>query len=70
MKTGSLRFFTYCYNEDEIEPLDIVEITENQFINLKGVITYERHTMFENGVNQICLSIEPDNYSYKSELGL
>ena len=55
MKTLTLpvRFFKYDFINDDIE---IVEITEAEFIDIEGQIEYERNTMFENGVNQICLT--------------
>lgn len=50
-----IRFFTTCFIGDN---LDFCEITESQFQALQGVITYDRHTMFTNGVNQVCLTVE------------
>lgn len=29
---------------------------ELEFLQFDGEISYERHTMFENGVNQVCLT--------------
>ena len=56
----NVRFFSYCMN-DENEP-DIVEVSEDQFIQLKDChaasVTYERHTIHDNGVNQVCLTVE------------
>lgn len=63
-----VRFFSYCIN-DEFDA-DIVECSENTFKSLKGAISYERDTMFDNGVNQICLTIEPDNYPDINEVKL
>jgi hypothetical protein len=60
-----VRFFTYCYENNNP---DICEITENQFLELKGKITYERNTVFENGCNQICLTVEPAGYPDADEL--
>lgn len=50
-----IRFFTTCFYGDDI---DFCEITESQFQDLQGVITYERDTMFTNGVNQVILTVE------------
>lgn len=36
--------------------IDTVELTEQEFEEQDGVITYERHTVFQNGVSQICLT--------------
>ena len=35
---------------------DIVECDELGFLNASGPIEYKRHTVRENGVNQICLT--------------
>jgi hypothetical protein len=55
-----VRFFSYCMDEEN-EPV-IVEVTEDQFIQLKDTpaasVTYERHTVHDNGVNQVCLTVE------------
>lgn len=63
-----VRFFTYCIN-DECYP-EIVECSENTFKSLTGSISYARHTMHDNGVNQICLTIEPDDYPDINEVKL
>lgn len=36
--------------------IDTVELTEQEFEEQDGAITYERHTVFQNGVSQICLT--------------
>ena len=70
----NVRFFTYCINENELNEIDICEITENQFLELTvgyendNLIHYERHTMRENGVSQICLTVEPIEAPYFDEL--
>ena len=56
MENMSVRFFTYC-NDEAGE--DVTECTEHQFLSLKGEVTYARHTVWENGVNQICLTVQP-----------
>jgi hypothetical protein len=33
-----------------------VECDEREFMRAEGRITYERHTMRENGADQICLT--------------
>lgn len=38
------------------EEIEIVEVDEAEFLAAEGSITYERHTMWANGVNQICLT--------------
>ena len=47
------RFYTMAYVDKE---LDLVECTEAEFLDAAGTIHYERHTMHQNGVNQICLT--------------
>lgn len=51
----SVRFFIFDWVDDE-EGHDIVEVDEAEFSEFEGVITYERHTVFQNGCNQICLT--------------
>lgn len=54
MKT-TIRFFVYDWIEDEND-WDIIECDELEFLQFDGEISYERHTMFDNGVNQVCLT--------------
>ena len=49
-----VRYFMLDYDlEDGPE---IVEVDEAEFLAADGAITYERHTVWVNGVNQICLT--------------
>lgn len=49
-----VRYFVIDYDiEDGPE---IVEVREYEWTQAKGAITYERHTVIENGVDQICLT--------------
>ena len=52
MKT-IIRFFVYDWYDAEN---DYRECDELEFLQFDGVISYERHTMFENGVDQVCLT--------------
>lgn len=61
----NVRFFCYCIADNEP---DIIEVTESQFTELKGVITYERYTVRENGCRQICLTVEPLDYPQNYDL--
>jgi hypothetical protein len=49
-----VRFFIVDYDLDEGP--DIVEVDERDFLSADGSIKYERHTVFQNGVDQICLT--------------
>lgn len=49
-----VRFFIVDYDLEEGP--DIVEVDERDFLSADGKIEYKRHTMFENGVDQICLT--------------
>lgn len=51
----TIRFFIYDY-DDEQEDYDIIEVSESEFLDFDGEIEYERHTVRENGVNQVCLT--------------
>lgn len=48
-----VRYFAIDYDGEEPE---IVEVDEAEFLAAEGSITYERHTMWANGCNQICLT--------------
>ena len=49
-----IRFFVIGIDETTNE-LDYFEVDEAEFIASKGDIEYQRHTLFENGVDQVCL---------------
>jgi hypothetical protein len=49
-----VRFFIVDYDLDEGP--DIVEVDERDFLSADGSIKYERHTVFQNGMDQICLT--------------
>lgn len=58
IENTNVRFYAYAMISEE---KDIIEISEEKFIefaNDRYTIDYERHTIFENGVAQICLTIE------------
>lgn len=38
---------------------DMIECTEQDFLEAEGEIEYERHTVRENGCSQICLTKNP-----------
>lgn len=57
-KNIPVRFFL-VREDDEDNEIDIHEVDEQEFINGQGAIEYERHTVFENGVSQICLTKNP-----------
>lgn len=54
--TIPVRFFVVDYEGEEA---DIVEVNEHEWIKAEGNITYERHTIRENGAAQICLTKGP-----------
>jgi hypothetical protein len=71
-----VRFFCIVWREtgeDEGE-MDSVEITESCFAGLCGKeatpIQYERHTVFENGAAQICLTLDLPDWPELHELEL
>lgn len=49
-----VRYFVIDYELDDGP--DLVEVNESDFLTYEGRITYERHTIRENGCNQICLT--------------
>ena len=51
--TIPVRFFVVDYEGDEV---DLLEVNEHEFLQAEGRITYERHTVRENGASQIVLT--------------
>lgn len=56
--TIPVRFFVVGYDlgDYDTDQVDIVEVNEHEFLKAEGRITYERHTIRENGVSQIVLT--------------
>ena len=53
----TVRFFIVDFDgEDDAMQWDLVEVDERKFNDTEGVITYERHTVRENGAAQIVLT--------------
>ncbi len=50
----NVRFFIVDYDNEE--EADLIEISEFEFLSYDGQISYERHTVRENGCSQICLT--------------
>jgi hypothetical protein len=55
--TIPVRFFVVDYEGEEV---DLKEVNEHEFLQAEGRITYERHTVRENGCSQICLTKKLD----------
>jgi hypothetical protein len=53
-KRSSVRYFIIDYDLEEGP--DIVECDEYDFMRAPGRIEYKRHTVRENGADQICLT--------------
>ena len=68
IKQTDVRFFSYCMTDDD--EIDVCEVSENTFLQLQGQITYARHSIFNNGVKQICLKIEPSYYPMQCDIEL
>ena len=49
----NVRFFVVDFESEEV---DTIEVSEAEFLECDGAITYERHTVRENGASQICLT--------------
>lgn len=57
----TVRYFVYDLELDNLDDPDpITEVNEHEFITYDGVIHYERHTVSQNGVAQICLTKYPE----------
>lgn len=71
----NVRFFTYAYMpEDSEAATDIVEITEGCFkeltASLGASVSYEHHTVFDNGCRQVCLTVELPEWPEVEEVEL
>jgi len=61
--TIPVRFFVYSQELDDQDDDDpIIEVNEHEFLESEGNITYERHTVRENGCSQICLTKYPEGF--------
>ena len=49
----NVRFFVVDYEQGEPE---LIEVPEVEFLAYHGAISYERSTVFENGIRQIILT--------------
>ncbi len=59
--TIPVRFFVVDYDSgSEGDEVDLKEVNEHGFLEAEGRITYERHTVRENGCSQICLTKMPE----------
>lgn len=50
----NVRFFVLDFESEEGP--DLIEVSEGEFLEYEGQISYERHTVRENGCSQICLT--------------
>lgn len=69
----AVRFFVYNSEANDLEVCDpneqgdIVECDEATFLEDKNPISYERHTVFDNGVSQICLTKMPRGWTMTAQ---
>lgn len=56
--TIPVRFFVVSYDTEDSYTYgpELVEVSEHEWLKDEGRISYERHTVRENGVSQICLT--------------
>jgi len=57
-KTMTNRYFTHFFCDDS-EEIDIEEISKAEFDSIEGKKSTERHTVFANGVDQMCHTVQP-----------
>ena len=76
-----IRFFAVAYTDETDSEfsgdyIDIVEITEGCFQDMMresggtAPVQYERHTVFDHGAAQVCLTIDLDQWPHVNELEL
>jgi len=77
--TSTIRFFAVAYVDDidsecSGDHIDTVEITEGCFKDLvrqsggTAPIQYDRHTVFDHGAAQVCLTIDLDQWPHVDSL--
>lgn len=54
----NIRFFAIVNVDDEIEEVEITMTSFEWLVGEGATISYERHTVYENGVRQICLTVD------------
>ena len=53
-----VRYFATVNIEDNIEEVEIARDCFEWLVRENATISYDRHTVFDNGVNQICLTVD------------
>ena len=76
--TTTIRFFCVAYIDSDSDLsgdlIDSVEITESCFAEMvrqaggTAPIQYDRNTVFDHGVDQICLSLDLDEWPHIEDL--
>ena len=77
--TTTIRFFVVAYLDDvesdfSGDYIDTIEITEGCFTDLMqqsggtAPVQYERHTVYDNGVDQVCLTLDLDQWPHVDTL--
>tara|TARA_R110000851_G_scaffold94427_1_gene205244 strand:- start:413 stop:661 length:249 start_codon:yes stop_codon:yes gene_type:complete len=58
----NVRYFIYAmvYDDSGMCDIEYVEVDEYAFLEQDGTIEYDRHTVHQNGVNQIMLTKRND----------
>ena len=79
--TTPIRFFAVAYIDDidsdfSGDHIDSVEITEGCFKDMMrqsggtAPVQYERHTVFDHGAAQVCLTLDLDDWPLAADLEL
>jgi hypothetical protein len=71
-----IRFFAVAYTDgiDSDDHIDTVEITEGCFKDLMrqsggtAPVQYDRHTVFDHGAAQVCLTLDHHQWPHVDEL--
>ena len=53
-----MRYFATVNIEDNIEEVEIARDCFEWLVSENAAISYDRHTVFDNGVNQMCLTVD------------
>ena len=54
----SVRYFALVNIEDNIDEVEVKRDCFERLVRENAKISYDRHTVYDNGVNQICLTVD------------
>ena len=53
-----VRYFALVNIDDNIEEVEVTRDCFEWLVSENATINYDRHTVYDNGVNQVCLTVD------------